>query len=301
MRFTIEIGGYRIAVHEPNGYPCLVWPIRPFEAFLVDAHQPADITVEVSIVPTLPDLPMDRLRFDSNHGHWKLFEAPEGLILDSASPKTLTSRARARLSPDYRRVQAWVLPDLQNGQVGWSPMHLFNPVLEVCLLSILAREGGFLLHASGLVYQGNGLVFTGASGTGKSTLAGWFAGAGALVLSDERMILRRDPDSVRMFGTPWIGSGSFAANASASLSRLFCISHGRGEHRFESLPASRIVSFLLQQTFLPYWDRTAMDTTLDSLASLTQQVPCVSLACLKNPNVVDAIMDHQLNAPVTVA
>ncbi len=301
MRFTLEIGGYRIAVHEPNGYPCLVWPLRPFEAFLVDAHHPADITVDVAVVPTLPDLPMDRLRFDSNHGHWKLFEAPEGLILDSASPKTLTSRARARLSPDYRRVEAWVLPDLQNGQVGWSPMHLFNPVLEVCLLSILAREGGFLLHASGLVYQGNGLVFTGASGTGKSTLAGWFAGAGALILSDERMILRRDPDSVRMFGTPWIGSGSFAANASAPLSRLFCISHGQDAHRFKSLPASRIVSLLLQQTFLPYWDRAAMDTTVDSLIFLTQQVPCVSLACLKNPNVIDAIMNHQLNAPVTVA
>lgn len=301
MRFTLEIGGYRIAVHEPNGYPCLVWPIRPFEAFLVDVNHPADITVDVAVVPTLPDLPMDRLRFDSNHGHWKLFEAPEGLILDSASPKTLTSRARARLSPDYRRVEAWVLPDLQNGQVGWSPMHLFNPVLEVCLLSTLAREGGFLLHASGLVYQGNGLVFTGASGTGKSTLAGWFAGAGALVLSDERMILRRDPDSVRMFGTPWIGSGSFAANASAPLSRLFCISHGQDEHRFKSLPASRIVSLLLQQTFLPYWDRAAMDTTVDSLIFLTQQVPCVSLACLKNPNVIDAIMNHQLNAPVTVA
>ncbi len=301
MRFTLEIGGYRLAVHEPNGYPCLVWPIRPFEAFLVDGNRPADITVDVAIVPTLPDLPMDRLRFDSNHGHWKLFESSHGLILDSASPKTLASRARARLSPDYRQVQAWILPDFQNGQVGWSPMQLFNPILEVCLLSMLARESGVLLHASGLVYGDAGLVFTGASGTGKSTLAGWFAGAGAGVLSDERMILRRDSDSVRMFGTPWIGSGSFAANASAPLARLFCISHGRGEHRFESLPASRIVSLLLQQTFLPYWDRAAMNATVDSLISLTQRIPCIGLACLKSPDVVDAIMQHQLNAPLTGA
>lgn len=301
MRFTLEIGGFRLAIHEPNGYPCLVWPLRPFEAFLIDDDRPADIAVDVAIVPTLPDLPMDRLRFDSNHGHWKLFESQEGLILDSLSPKTLTSRARARLSPDYRRVQAWVLPDFQNGQVGWSPMQLFNPILEVCLLSVLAREGGFLLHASGLVHQGNGLIFTGASGAGKSTLAGWFADAGAKVLSDERMILRRNSGFVQIFGTPWIGSGSFAANASAPLSRLFCISHGQGEHRFESLPASRIVSWLLQQTFLPYWDRIAMDATVDSLVSLTQRIPCIGLACLKNPDVVDAVMQHQLHAPLTGA
>lgn len=301
MRFTLEIGGYRLAIHEPHGYPCLVWPIRPFEAFLVEDNDSADVTVDVAVVPTLPDLPMDRLRFDSNHGHWKLFESPQGLILDSLSPQTLSSRARARLSPDYRHVQAWVLPDLQNGQVGWSPMQLFNPILEVCLLSLLAKEGGFLLHASGMVYRDNGFVFTGASGTGKSTLAGWFAEKGAQVLSDERMILHRNQSSVTMFGTPWIGSGAFAANVSATLSRLFCIRHGQDEHRFESLPSSRIVSFLLQQTFLPYWDRAAMDATVDSLVSLTQQVPCISLACLKNPDVVDAIMNHQLNAPLTVA
>ena len=301
MRFTLEIGGYRLAVHEPNGYPCLVWPLRPFEAFLVDDDRPADVAVDVAIVPILPDLPTDRLRFDSNHGHWKLFESPEGLILDSVSPKTLTSRARARISPDYRHVQAWVLPDFQNGQVGWSPMHLFNPILEVCILSMLGRDGGFLLHASGVIYRDAGLVFTGASGTGKSTLAGWFADAGARVLSDERMILRRDAGSMRMFGTPWIGSGSFAANASATLSGLFCIRHGQGDHRFETLPASRIVSLLLQQTFLPYWDRAAMDATVDSLVSLTQQIPCVSLACLKRPDVVDAVMQHQLNASMTGA
>ena len=62
--------------------------------------------------------------------------------------------------------------------------------------------------------DGKSAIFFGLSGTGKSTLAGWFADAGARVLSDERMILRRDAGSVRMFGTPWIGSGSFAANAS---------------------------------------------------------------------------------------
>lgn len=301
MHFILEIGGYRIAVHEPNDYPCLAWPIRPFEAFLVKDTNPADVTVEVAVAPHLPDLPTDRLQFDSNHGHWKLFTSPDGLVLDSLSPKTGSLRARARLSPDYRHVQAWVLPDHQNGQVGWSPMHLFNPIIEVCLLSRLAQEGGLLLHASGLLYRGSGFVFSGASGTGKSTMAGWFAERDAQILSDERIILKTTPTGTRFFGTPWIGSGAFAANASAPLTRLFCIRHGVEQHRLESVPASRIVSFLLQQTFLPYWDRIAMDATLDSLVSMTQQIPCMSLACLKDPNVVDAIMNHQLTAPLTAA
>lgn len=296
MSFTLAIGGSLIAVHERTSYPCLNWPIRPFEAFLVDDNSPTDVTVEVAVVSHLPILPADGLRFDADHGHWRLFETPDGLVIDSLSPKTQTSRARAHLSPDYRQIEAWVLPDLQNGQTGWFPMHLFNPILEVCILSRLALNGGLLLHASGLAYRDMGFVFTGASGAGKSTLAGWFAKRGGRILSDERMILRRTNSSAMMYGTPWIGSGEFAANVSAPLSRLFCIRHGQVQHRFETLPSSRIVSFLLQQTFLPYWDRAAMDMTLESLVSLTEQIPCVSLACLNQPTVVDAIMDHQLTA-----
>lgn len=299
MRFTLEIGGYRITVHESQDHSVLLWPLRPFDVFLVDNHDPADIMVTVAVVPTLPDLPTDRLRFDSAHGHWKLFESGGQLVIDSLSPKTGASRARARVSADYRRVEAWVLPDVQSGDAGWSPMYLFNPILEVCLLSLLARDGGILLHASGLAYQENGFVFTGASGTGKSTLAGWFAKQSAHILSDERIIVRRTCSSVTLYGTPWIGSGEFAANATAPLSRLFCIRHGQDRHRFEPLPASRIVAFLLQQTFLPYWDRTAMDATIDSLIALTRQIPCIGLACLKNPDVVDAIMEHQRTAPLT--
>ena len=111
--------------------------------------------------------------------------------------------------------------------------------------------------------------------------------------------MRRTHSSVLLYGTPWIGSGEFAANASAPLSQLFCIRHGQDRHHFEPLPASRVVAFLLQQTFLPYWDRTAMDATTDSLIALTRQIPCMGLACLKNPDVVDAIMDHQRTTPLT--
>lgn len=302
MTFTLAIGGYRIAIHQPESHPCLVWPLRPFDAFLVDDNNSADVAVQVAVVPHLPDLPTEHLRFDSNHGHWKLFETADHLVIDSPSPKTHSPRARARLSRDYRQVEAWVLPELQNGQVGWSPMHLFNPILEVCLLSLLARDGGILLHASGMVYQEAGFIFTGASGTGKSTLAGWFNERGARVLSDERMILRGTNSSVTtMHGTPWIGSGEFAANAAAPLSSLYCIRHGRDRHRIEPLPASRLIALLLQQTFLPFWDRPAMDATLDSLVALTGQTSCMSLAFLKDPTVIDAITDHQFTAPVPAA
>lgn len=301
MTFALVIGGYRIAIHESQGYPCLAWPIRPFETFLDTSADNAEIEVQVEVVAHLPEFDTMRPRFDSNHGHWTLAESADGLVLDSRSPKTDSSRARAWVSTDYRRVHAWLLPDLQNGQVGWSPMHLFNPLIEVCLLSRLALDGGLLLHASGLVYGGQGFVFTGASGTGKSTLAGRFAERQALVLSDERMILRRANEEIRLFGTPWIGSGEHAANESAPLSMLCCIRHGQDAHRLTPLSPSRTVSFLLQQTFLPHWDRACLEAVMDNLIAVTQRVSCYELAFLNTPDIVDVVTSHTRPDPLLVA
>jgi hypothetical protein len=70
---------------------------------------------------------------------------------------------------------------------------------------------------------------------------------------------------------------------------LYGISHGEDHHRLEPLSPMKTMSLLLQQAFLPHWDRVAMEATLDFLASLTTHVPCFSLAFLKQSNVVDLL------------
>jgi hypothetical protein len=51
------------------------------------------------------------------------------------------------------------------------------------------------------------------------------------------------------------------------------------------------MTLLLQQAFVPYWDRIGLESMLDFLASLTTQVPCYSLAFLKQADVVDLLYD----------
>lgn len=292
MDLVLHLGGYVVKVHEPHGYPCLAWPLRPFESFIASPEQPPDIQVEVTVIAHLPELPHHRLRFDAGPGLWKLFDTDSGLAIESLNTLTLQPRVRACVSRDYRHVRAWILPELLGGQVGWCPMYLFNPVIEVCLLSRLARDGGLLLHAAGLSSQQHGYVFTGPSGAGKSTIAQRFADRQAFVLSDERVVLRHQHDSPMVYGTPWVGSGNYAANASAPLTALYVISHGRDHHRMDPLPPSKAMSLLLQQSFLPRWDDLCLEQTLDYLISLMARVPCHSLAFLNQADVVDAIQNH---------
>ncbi|MFO0733887.1 MAG: hypothetical protein U0361_23590 [Nitrospiraceae bacterium] len=102
-------------------------------------------------------------------------------------------------------------------------MQVFNPMLEVAYVTLLGRRGGCLIHASGSVIDGCGYLFSSHSGAGKSTLAAMFADQGAVVLSDERLVLTRETDGYLMHGTPWVGSGQYAANAAGPLTALYTI------------------------------------------------------------------------------
>jgi hypothetical protein len=301
MQIALQLGGQVFHLREPHSYPCLAWPIRPFDVFLAPPGSPPDFEIDVEVVSSLPELKKGALRFDAAHGYWTVFESESGLVIESLSPQLLQPRARAQVSADYRTVHAWVLPELLLGQVGWNPMHLFNPIVEVCLLSRLALDGGLLLHAAGISYQEQGYVFTGASGTGKSTIAQLFADQGALILSDERVILRQHDSMITVYGTPWVGSGQYAAQASRTMTGLYAISHGEHRHRLEPLSATKIMSLLLQQAFLPHWDRMAMEATLDFLASLTAQVPCFSLAFLKQADVVELLRTRPTSMATGIA
>lgn len=292
MDITLQIGGYGLRLRESYDYPCLAWPMRPFDAFLAQPDSRPDFEIDVEVVSYLPELKRGPLLFDAARGYWTLSESDSGFVIESLSPKLLQPRARALVSTDYRTVQAWILPELLMGQVGWSPMHLFNPIVEVCLLSRIAHDGGLVLHAAGVSIQEQGYVFTGPSGTGKSTISQFFADQGGLILSDERVILRQHGKAFTVYGTPWVGSGQYAAQASRPVTGLYGISHGEHRHRVESLAPTRAMSLLLQQAFLPHWDRVAMETTLDFLALLTAHVPCFSLAFLKQTDVADLLQNH---------
>lgn len=291
MRIDLHIGGYGILIDEPGDYPAFAWPIAPFHRFLAPSTPPPVITVEVQIVNTLPDLPTGLVRFDACHGLWTLFETNIGLVIECLDTQTLHPRIRATLDPDFSTVRAFVLEQTAATSAGWVPMHLISPLVELCLVTRIARGGGILLHSAGVLSQTGGYVFTGPSGAGKSTIAQFFAEHGASILSDERIILRKHGDGVIAYGTPWVGSGAYAKNESGPLTELFCIGHGP-QHQIDKLSPAAALALILSQCFLPHWDRTAMESTLEFLSDLASHIPCRRLVFAKRPDIVDYIQNR---------
>lgn len=299
MIIDLHIAGYRIRLTESQDYPALSWPLHPFGSFLNGSDRHPDIDLAITVVEKLPNLPHGPLHFDACHGLWSLYETGAGLLLESLNTKTHQPCARALITKDFSHVDVWTLGEKTASKMGWIPMKILNPIVEVCLLTRLAREGGLLLHSAGVLSLTGGYIFTGASGAGKSTLSGFFDARGTSILSDERMIIRKNGDAFVLHGTPWVGSGAYAKNESGLLTELFCIRHAP-QHQVENLSPSTVLSLLLPQCFLPHWDRTAMESTLAFLSDLIAHVPCQRLAFAKHPDVVDYVQ-KQLTRTALVA
>jgi hypothetical protein len=301
MTIDLQIGGYAVRLREREARPYLYWPLDPFGSFLSRPEQHPDIDLDIRIVDELPEVPCGRLVFDASHGFWKLHGTESGYVLESPDTATLEPRSRAIVSEDFSRATVWHRAERDSAAPAWTPVHIITPIVEVCLVTKLAREGGIMLHASGVVTEQGGWAFTGPSGAGKSTLADLFAHAGASVLSDERIILRNVQGRLVVYGTPWPGSGRQAANASTPLTALYCIRHGNGAHALRAISPRDFILFLLRQCFLPHWDRAAMDRTLGFLNELIAQLGCRELAFAKKPDIVDYLRAQHSEREVAVS
>lgn len=290
MSLDLQIGGYGLRLAAKPEGPRLCWPLKPYEPFLKDTGDPPDIQVHIRVVKQLPETAHGALRFDSCHGLWRLYEGESGPVLEALDTKTQAPRSRSIISEDYSQVDVWLLEGRHHGKTGWLPMHVLNPVAEVCLLTRLGREGGLLLHSSGALMNKEGWIFTGRSGAGKSTMSGLLAGRGASVLSDERMILRRRGFDFLLFGTPWVGDSQYALNRDGRLTRLFCLRHGLERHELNPMSPMAASQFILQQTFLPHWDQQAMQGVLSTVGDLVERIDCRELAFLKDASVADFLM-----------
>jgi hypothetical protein len=299
MRTDLLIAGYRIRLTEAQDCPAFCWPMRPFGSFLDRSDHHPDIEITITVVEELPNFSQGPLHFDACHGLWRLYETDTGLLLESLDTKTHQPRVRALITRDFSQVDVWTRGEAVGSVRGWVPMKILNPLVEVCLLTRLAREGGLLLHSAGILSPEGGYIFTGQSGAGKSTLSGFFDAHGASVLSDERMIIRKSGEAFLIHGTPWVGSGAYARNESGLLTELFCIRHG-AQHQIENLTHGAVLALILPQCFLPYWDRSAMESTMAFVSDLITHVPCQRLRFAKQPDVVDYIQ-NQLTRTVLVA
>ena len=137
-----------------------------------------------------------------------------------------------------------------------------------------------LFHGSCVAADGAGYLFTAKSGTGKSThtrLWRELLGERAVMVNDDKPLIRVGESEVTVFGTPWDGKHRLSCNIAVPLKGLCLLT--RSEENW-ILPVTRAEAYpmLLQQVYRPA-DPAALRKTLTLLDLLASAVPLYRLGC----------------------
>jgi hypothetical protein len=141
--------------------------------------------------------------------------------------------------------------------------------LYVATATILARNGGMLVHASGWVRDGVAAVFFGPSGAGKSTLIA--SAADHEYLSDEAVALVRASSGWEAHGTPFTGSDTRPGSPRKSvLEGLYAVHQAEGGARVRCLSSADAVHRLVRCVMLPSARGVTVSNVLGSVKDVVE-------------------------------
>lgn len=148
----------------------------------------------------------------------------------------------------------------------------------------LLERDTLLFHGSAVAVDGVAFLFTAKSGTGKSThTALWrqVFGERAVMINDDKPLLKLTPEGVLVCGTPWNGKHGLGCNKMVPL-KAICILERAEQNAITPMDAAEALPMLMQQSF-----RTGTPggtvLLLDILDKLTKRVQLYRLGCNMDP------------------
>jgi len=231
--------------------------------------------------------------FDSG-GVWKLFQHDGKWAVCMYSPAYGTDPFQvAILENDFTCGEIFDTNSQSDHKSALFPLRY--PLGEVLMINLMARGRGVLLHACAVKDAGKGLIFAGVSGGGKSTMARlWRTQDDAVVLSDDRVILRKRDGRYWLFGTPWHGDAHAASPLAVQLDEIFILKHAP-ENQIVHLKPLEAATQLFVRAFPTIWDQEGVDFTLGFLNDLVQSVPCYELGFVPDHSVLDFLRCQRSN------
>jgi hypothetical protein len=161
-------------------------------------------------------------------------------------------------------------------------------VLRIVHTLILARQGGFLVHAASAIRGGRAFLFSGVSGAGKTTISR-LAPSDATLLTDEISYVRREGNSYMACGTPFAGElARVGENCSAPLSALFFLEKGL-QNGIEPVGTTEAVQRLMRNILFFADDPELVKLVFQSACEFASLVPMHRLVFVPDQRVWDII------------
>jgi hypothetical protein len=244
LQTGVAIGGVTVAVHTSD--PAFLRLLEDrYTGFTGDGHS-ADYEFDIDLFPTPEHSPDADVRVWRDGRLWKLTRGDFSAEWDPAS-----RRGRIRQSANPYSIDA---------------------VLRIVHTLVLAREGGFLLHAASAIRNGRAHLFAGRSGAGKTTIAR-LAPPDATLLTDEISYVRKEERKYVAYGTPFAGElARVGENVRAPLAAIYLLAQGP-DNRIDTISIQDAARALLANVLFFAEDRELVQAVFHAACDLVDQVP----------------------------
>jgi hypothetical protein len=166
--------------------------------------------------------------------------------------------------------------------------YAIDSVLRIIHSLILAKRGGFLLHAASAIRGGRAFLFAGVSGAGKTTIAR-LAPPDTTLLTDEISYVVRHEEQYCACGTPFAGElARVGENVSAPIKAVFLLEKGL-ENRIAPVSQGEAVRSLLRHVLFFADDSALVNEVFVSICEFVNQVPVRKLIFVPDQRVWNII------------
>jgi len=259
---TLEVGEVAIALQSADKDYCALVRGRYGDFVREHEHPSAKIQVECRPESGFTDNPDEDLVVDRERSRWILRRGDFHAEWDSATGLGTVRQVRSPYATDS--------------------------LLRVLHSLILARQGGFLLHAASFIMDGNAYVFSGVSGSGKTTLSR-MAPKGAVLLTDEVSYVRKIGLQYFAYGTPFTGELALnGENVCAPLRAVYLIHHGP-ENVVTPIAVPNAISGMMRNVLFFAADEPLVQLLFQSVCDFVLNIPVKRLEYVPDESVWEVI------------
>ena len=166
----------------------------------------------------------------------------------------------------------------------YPPQYLETLAVYRKIVEALLDHDILLFHGSVIAVDGEGYLFTAKSGTGKSTHTRLWRqrfGDRAVMVNDDKPLLRLTESGVLVCGTPWDGKHRLSTNITVPL-KAICILRRGVENQIRPISVQEALPMLLQQSHRPA-DPGEMGKFLGLVDKMSKNIGLYCLECNMEP------------------
>jgi len=258
---AVDIGGMPILLRTDD--PSFREMLATRYAGFVGSSQNPKFELDVDLVTPSPEMASDEdVHVEMQDGQW------------------LLRRGDFRAQWDPRVGRGWVRQTANPYSI--------DAVLRILHSLVLAREGGFLLHAASAIRNRRAFLFSGVSGAGKTTISS-LAPDDAKLLTDEISYIRKESNGYVACGTPFAGElARVGENCSAPVETVFLLAKGP-VNKIEPVSNGEAVRCLLRNILFFAEDPELVKLIFRSACEFVDKVPVQRLTFMPDARVWDLI------------